>query len=168
MIFGLDGVEKGFPVSWPQDDSDFAATLMRLLLPAVAASGGLMAPFSFHEWGDVKPQTMEKFSVSHEFQALVGGGDVPRRYERVAAILAMEGQYSAHLSIMRRDQYHWKQMQLRGPLIDWPLLCTWVAFSRFKQFFTIEEIPVPNEDAKFIRWLAMEIATREPRGSRRE
>ncbi len=158
VIFGPNRLEKGIPVSWPQDDSDFAATLMRLFLPAVAASGGLMAPFSFHDWGDVKPQTMEKFSASHEFRALLGnGGSAPRQYERFAAILAMETQYSAHLSIMRRDQYHWKLMQPRGPIIDWPLLCTWVALTRFGKAFSPQEIPIPNADADFIRWLGAEI-----------
>ena len=76
---------------------------------------------------------------------------------RVNAILAMETQYNAHLSVMRRDQYHWKLMQPEGQLIDWPLLCTWVAQSRFGKAFGPQEIPILNADADFIRWLGAEI-----------
>jgi len=164
LIFMPNNPKDGLRFLFPQDDSDFAAMLMRLFLPAVAASGGLTASFSFHGLEDIKPQTMEKFSVSHEFRALLEDGQsASRRYERSAAILALETQYSARLSIMRRDHYHWNLMQPRGPIIDWPLLCTWVAISRFSQIFGPEEIPVPNEDARFIRWLATEIVTRETR-----
>jgi hypothetical protein len=160
VIIGQNRLQKGLIVSWPQDDSDFAATLMRLFLPPAAATGTLAEnieePFLL-DWGEVKPQTMGKLFASHEFKALVGGGSVPQRYERAAAVLAMEAQYSARLSIMRADHYHWNQMQPRGPLIDWPLLCTWVALLRFTK--AVEEIPIPNKEAAFIRWLATEIAT---------
>ena len=41
--------------------------------------------------------------------------------------------------------------------IDWPLLCTWVALSRFGNAFSPQEIPIPSADDDFIRLLAREI-----------
>ena len=48
-------------------------------------------------------------------------------------------------------------MQPEGQLIDWPLLCPWVAQSRFGKAFGPQEIPILNADADFIRWLGAEI-----------
>ena len=31
----------------------------------------------------------------------------------------------------RNDSFHWESMQPNGAIIDWPLLCVWVAISRF-------------------------------------
>ena len=70
---------------------------------------------------------------------------------------ASQRKRGAHLSVMRRDQYHWKLMQPEGQLIDWPLLFTWVAQSRFGKAFGPWEIPILNADADFIRWLGAEI-----------
>ena len=154
-IRGLDLAHSRLPISWPQDDFDFAAALMRLLLPAVAASGGLRDVIPLSGWGDIKSQTMEKFTASLEFRALFGGADyLP---QRSTAVIAMETQYSAYVSMMRRDQHHWKLMQSEGPIIDWPLLCIWVALSRYERAFNPDEIPVSNADADFIRSLAREI-----------
>jgi hypothetical protein len=140
---------------WPTDDSAYAAVMMRIFLPAAAASGQLISDVinRFHERARVlKPQAIRAFELSDEFQALsypTKLGDFQRAMEN------LEANFTKRLSLMRYDTYHWKKLQLKGSLIDWPLLCLWVGILRFG-YPEVYTRPRSN-DAEFIRWLAAQL-----------
>jgi hypothetical protein len=150
---------ENFRVAWPRDDSAYAVALMRHFLPAAAASGPLRqttAELFHHPLETVKPQVMSAFGTSIELQALLSAlsADSLPALERFRLILLMEANYTARLSLMRSDRYHWSRLEPKGAIIDWPLLCIWLSLLRFRDFTFVEQgIPPQSGDAAFIRWL---------------
>jgi hypothetical protein len=160
---GPDGVviyspflPNGFRMAWPSGDSPFLVTLMQLLLPAVAASGGVAeADRSFEAMFEtVGPRGLATLSATNELRALITASEPPRSVSQLPAVLTMEDNYAAHIGLMRSDPYHWSSLQPKGPLIDWRLLCTWIAFFRFNAPLAELKMPPHNPEAEFIRWLA--------------
>jgi len=146
---------EDIPLAWPHDDSAHVVTLMRHFLPAAAASGPLFEMIRDVVAGElvgVKPQVVAGLGASIELQALIGD---PRQLQ---AIEAMEQNYATRLSLMRNDSFHWESMQPNGAIIDWPLLCVWVAISRFSGSVADKIMP-RSEAAVFVRWLARELSS---------
>jgi hypothetical protein len=152
--------KEGLRVAWPHDDSAFAVALMRLFLPAAAASGGLTKTvYGLESWlNAVKPQALAAFGASIELRALLPSKEPVADFSQSSALLTMEDSYAAHLSLMWNDRHHWEMLQPKAPIIDWPLLCTWVAFFRFNEPSWAEHKFVPRSAAaEFIRWLGQEL-----------
>jgi hypothetical protein len=80
------------------------------------------------------------------------------RPKQLQAIEALEQNYATRLSLMRNDSFHWESMQPNGAIIDWPLLCVWVAISRFSGSVADKIMP-RSEAAVFIRWLAHKLSS---------
>jgi hypothetical protein len=150
---------KPFFLPWP-DDSAFTTVLSRHFFVAAAASGTLFKEpndlFNV-ERGGLKAQARAALWASLEFRAIMdvaSEGDQPG-LSWLQAVEAMEYSYLTRLTLMQQDAYHWKTIQPRGSIIDWPLLCIWTAHLRLNEFSA--ELPAQNEAGLFIRELAGEL-----------
>ena len=108
----------------------------------------------------VGPQALAALSGTIELRALAPSTESIPEVSQLAAIVAMEDNYAAHVALMRNDRYHWDLLQPKGPLIDWRLLCTWIAFFRFNAPPAELMLPTPHAEAEFIRWLAQTLKPR--------
>jgi hypothetical protein len=147
---------------WPVD-SPFATLLSRHFLVAAAASGTLFKePNDFFNLQDsgLKPQALAALWASPEFSAVMNvGSESDSRYAWQQAIESMEFGYLTRLILMQRDAYHWKSMQPRGSIIDWPLLCIWTAHLRSSKLdVKVLETAPANAAGRFIRELAAELS----------
>jgi hypothetical protein len=132
--------------------------MLRSFFPAAAISTPFPMMLASLSQIVIKPQAIAAFQISPEFRALLIQSE--RHFYGMSAIESMEEDYAARLLSMRKDVAHWEMLQPKSPLIDWPLLCLWVAILRSNRGM---ELPAPRNDAaEFIRWLARELARREP------
>jgi hypothetical protein len=155
-----ESVEPFF-LPWP-DDSAFATLLARHFVVAAAASGTLFEEpddfFNFQK-SSLKPQALAALWASPEFRAVVNVEDESGSgYARRQAIESMEYSYLTRLTLMQQDAYHWKTIQPRGSIIDWPLLCIWTAHLRSSELDVkvLDSAPA-NAAGRFIRDLAAEL-----------
>ncbi|MGB9368251.1 MAG: hypothetical protein WCE79_19790 [Xanthobacteraceae bacterium] len=145
---------------WPGDDSAYFTAVMRFLFPAAAASGSVSEVLSELFDGSqetLRPQALAALRMSAEFRALVPTTQTETDGQ-LRAIVAMEESYAQRLSLMQQDRYHWHILQPKGSLLDWPLLCVWVAVLRGTPIELVtSDLPEYGDAALFNRWLAGEL-----------
>jgi hypothetical protein len=148
-----------FMVEWPSEDSTYAATLMKHFLLASAAAS---PRFFFHNTlsqlfdelvKSARPQVERVLLASTEVRALL---EWPYATPFPEPILILEDSYNSRVSRLQADRYHWAQLEPKGAIIDWPLLCLWIAILGYDDFGLPEPLP-SGDPARFIRWLGKEL-----------
>jgi hypothetical protein len=150
---------------WQMESSVHATKLIRLILPAVAASG--LAEKAFDVLSRERSQNAIKSAVraavtaSPEFRCieeLVNSKQSPGRTRLYLAELVAG--YSLRLGLLRADQFYWETLRPKGSIVDWPILAFLVAAIR--DGMSIAE-QGRSQEAEFIAALATNIAQRTQR-----
>jgi hypothetical protein len=156
--------QDGQSIDWPIGSSVEASNLVRLLLPAAAASDtvtvSIQGLFGTDRERRLEPAVAAVVSVSPEFESIIAWHDPELNYRQLTrAIVTLETGYFRQIELLRHDQFYWDTIRPKGSIIDWPLLALWVSMYRFhRKSPALDQIVPLSEEATFIRWLAKQFA----------
>jgi len=152
-------------VAWPSGSSIEALKLIKLLLPAAAASGtaaeALQTLSSIGE-SAIKVGVRSAVFASAEYEAISATNHPQVDFDHLAgAIQSLETAYQRQLRLLRSDAFYWRTLRPRGSLVDWRLLALWVFMYRYAHGGGIAERVRPlSDEASYIRFLARDFANR--------
>src|ERR1700676_1072642 len=122
-------------IVWPTYSSVQTAKLMRLLLPAIAASGLSDEIVQLlHNTSDertIKSSVIAAVLASPEYEVIAAWQHSQVDFELLmGAIESLEMNYHRQLRLLRSDVYYWQTLRPKCSIIDWWLLALWVFIFR--------------------------------------
>ncbi len=152
-------------IEWPMSSSTVTVKLIRLLLPAAAASGlsseSVDALSGNIEEQAIKPSIAAAVLASQEYEAIAAWRAPQVDFDWLTgAIESLETNYHRQLRLLRSDAFYWRTLRPKGSIIDWSLLALWVfILRRGGEHDVLERIHASSDEATYIRSLASIIET---------